>query len=231
MASSYTVDELVEDTLEHCGAVAGGFISTAQVLKYLRREADKLTSLLIKVHGARYFARYTTVATQGGLSLVSLPADFLTVLKVQWVKSSDNPVDLELAAIGDYTPLNSAAAAWNAPPRYDLQHNSLVLFPCPNAVYTLGLFYTSRLTLGASGTSVDLQPSWADALTLGAAVRITRKEKRDTTELIVEREAARQAILDQQASRDAYGLQQVADERGLTDDDEDTGPRWGSGRW
>ncbi len=200
---------------------AGQFVTDADMLLLAKSSVSRLSALLIRLFSDDYFLLTSTLTTQAGIDIVSLPANFATLRSVWWVSADNKSHPLTRADISDYDP---TAVAWESGsdlywtgarlPRYRIEANVLVLTPIPNAVYNLRVSYTTGLFITALSDTIFGQIGWAEWLICDICQRIREREQKPADEFIRDRMEAEVNIQSQAANRDRFSACQVRDTRG-----------------
>ena len=120
-----------------------------------------------------YWDKEGTVTTTASVKFVALPAD------CKWVKGVDildgtEYRELRQIAIGER---NRYGQSTDMPDAYRLTERGIDLFPTPNAVYTLRVTYSRKVTaLGASAVEVDEEEQ--DYVVWSAILKVAPSEER-----------------------------------------------------
>ena len=106
----------------------------------------------------------TTASTVDGTAYVSVPTDALIVRTV-WDSTSDRKLDrIELVTYSEYTG-RADTTAEDAPTKYMRRGGYLYLYPTPDAVYSLTIYYRKRPTLLSGASDVTaIGAEWDEPL-------------------------------------------------------------------
>ncbi len=210
-------------------------ITQTEITSMVEKSLNRLGALLNSHYGEGYFTETAQIATAPGFSLVSLPQDFETLLRVTWARDSNCPaVPLSLASVDDWDayPSSWGSMGWGgcpSAPMYRLHGSTLELFPTPDASYVLNLHYTTHLAFsepsGDNPAAVQLRQGWEDWIVCDVAIRVRQRQQKDASEFMQERMVLEDRII-QQAKRDNYSPRQIRDVRSA-----DRWCRHGRNRW
>lgn len=142
---------------------AGQFLTPADTLTLLNMSLRELSTLLARLYGDQHFTQTATLATQAGLNLVSLPANCTDVNSVTWLVDATRKVQLGHATLHDLNSTtlsqwypNAASFPFNGvggAPKYQMQGAALILWPVPQAVYSLAVNYTTGVPVSIATVS------------------------------------------------------------------------------
>ncbi len=206
-------------------------ITQTEIALMVEKSLNRLGALVNQHYGEGYFTETATLTTSAGFSLVSLPQDFETLLRVSWARDSNSPnVPLSLASVDDWDAYPSAwgSLGWGgcpSAPMYRLGGSTIELFPTPDAAYTLSIHYTTQLAFSGTTPAVQLRQGWEDWIVCDVAIRVRQRQQKDASEFTQERMLLEDKII-QQAKRDNYSPRQIRDVRSA-----DRWCRHGRNRW
>jgi hypothetical protein len=185
--------------------------TTTEALNVVKFSARRLSALVRRAYGSDYFTTTTTVTTTSGNNVVALPTNFSDLRQIAWVRSADDVVPMEMATTDDIDATGETARAWDSAPRYRMLGGSLYVYPKPNAVYTLSLYYDTGIYVTATSDSISCQPGWDEWLVLDFCIRARQSEERDASDFLTMLAKVEKDIVDQAASRDRFRVHQVRD--------------------
>lgn len=199
---------------------SGNFVTDAQAVMLLKDACERLSALVLKAYGSNYFARQSSVNTQAGVDIVSLPTGLATIEGVYWL-TGDRAVQLEHAYRLDE---DLAPRAWDAPdlyapglstaPTYRVEGNVLVLRPVPNAVYSIRIDYQTTPTIASISDTIYGQAGWREWLVLDLCEVIADREDKDPSRFTARKAKVEADIKMQAADRDRGTRPQVVDAYG-----------------
>lgn len=135
-----------------------------------------------------YYDKSGNVSTVANQAYIALPADCRRVKGVDIVISGE-PRELDQVGIAERNAYGQTAAE---PLAYRLTERGIDLFPTPNAIYTLRITYSRKVTaLGASTVEVDEE--WQDYVVWSAILKVAPSEERpmnDYQAMVAQAEAA-----------------------------------------
>lgn len=209
---------LVSEVLEECRVRLGSppftsntAITSAAALNMIKFSARRLGALVRRAFGSDYFCKPGTIATQAGLNMVSLPADFSDLRQIAWVRDDGISIPLELASVDQWLAQGEEPVSWSCAPVYRLMGNTIQFFPCPSDVYTLSIYYDGGIYVTATTDVFVIQPGWEEWLINDFCVKYRQFENKDSTDYQRERAIAQEAILVEAAQRDRFKTFEVRD--------------------
>lgn len=214
MGTSILVSEVIEEARVRMNApvfTSSTQITTTAALNLMKFSARRLSSKLRRAYGSDYFTRTGTVATQAGLNSVSLPQDFTDLHQIAWVRGTNDSIPLDVASVDEFTTPGENPQAWAGAPKYRLLANTIQLFPCPNAEYTLSLYYDTGIFIAASSDSMIIQPGWEEWLINDFCVKVRQSQNKEAVDYLRERAIAEEEILKEAAQRDRFRTHIVRD--------------------
>lgn len=195
------------------------FITTAAVLRMANQSLQRRDALLAEAYGDDYRSTTTTLATQADLNYISLPADFLKLHRLIWLRGTNDSVVVERAdadMLARLLPMEPQS--WGSRrPYYRFEGTSTVqVLPTPNQVYSLTLIYTqTTATLTTGGDTIQDGPAWTEWLVADVCVKIAQRFEDDPSIFMAERQDAEARIRRQAPQRDETQSQQLRDVEGL----------------
>jgi hypothetical protein len=214
MATSVLVSEVLEEARVRLDLPAFStttFVTSAAALNFVKFGARRLSAILRRAYGSEYFTTRTTLSTQANVDTVSLPSNFTDLRQLAWMRTSTESVPLEMASVDEWLASSEDVQPWNSAPKYRLIGQTITLYPCPNAIYTLSLYYDTGIFVTATSDTISAQPGWEEWLVLDFCIRVRQKEEKDASDFIVERESVEQEILAAAQARDRFQTHTVRD--------------------
>lgn len=191
MALNKTLSELITDTRRRADMLGSDFVSDAEITSYINKGIYRLTSKLIKFHGAKRFRKEALISVVADTASYALPSDHFQTeyLRVnlqgyRWdiPRNTTNNVDMHTSGSGHtWSEDGVSYSIWGDNIRFD---------PTPTTTYSVTHVYLANLPVtDASGTpksemdtSTDLFNSewgWDEWVTLFAAKKCLEKEESD----------------------------------------------------
>lgn len=214
MGTSILVSEVIEEARVRMNApffTSSTQITTTAALNLMKFSARRLSAKLRRAYGSDYFARTGTVTTQADLNSVSLPQDFTDLRQISWVRGANDSVPLDVASVDEFSAPGEDSQAWSGSPRYRLLGNTIQLFPCPNAEYTLSLYYDTGIFVSATSDTMVIQPGWEEWLINDFCVKVRQSQNKEAGDFLRERAIAEEEILKEAAQRDRFRTHIVRD--------------------
>jgi hypothetical protein len=224
MSHSLTLQSVVDSAvirLQIPTPAVGEFLTPAMCLDLIQSGCERLSGLVTRAFGDHYWQQTSTLATQAGLDLVSLPTDTMTISSVHWlVNNSAYP--LSRADVHEYDPRSQSGVSLTigAPPMAcsrctRLRPTLSVWFPVPNAVYSLRVAYTTGLFVTALTDTIPANLGWKEYLVNDFCEMVRQREDKDASNFTARRMEVQEQILDQAAQRDRFATYQVRDTRNV----------------
>lgn len=185
----------------------------------------ELYELLSGVHEG-YFDITATLSTTTNVDNVALPADFWRLRGVDVALDSTRWLELRQISIAERNRYSNIGNG--RPFAYRIANGGtrgqLTLYPTPDAVYQMRVFYEpTRTALAADGDSLEDWNGWADYVVHGALLRCDEREKRPTGERLAKLEQIKQRIITGAGERRAAEPEYLVTGRDTYD------PPWGWG--
>lgn len=193
-------------------------VTQAEITLMCERSLSRLAGILSEAYPEGYQISTASLATQAGVGLVSLPSDFERLLRVAWLFAGDRPeITLQVADVDNWEPWPGSWSSYNGwlfgmSPSYRVQGMTLGLFPTPDAIFNLKLWYVPSLLFTGGTPSVQLRQGWDDWLVCDVAVRVRQRQQKDYSDFANERDRIAEKINDQ-AQRDVYSPRTIRDHR------------------
>lgn len=190
-------------------------ITTTAILDFVKRSAQKLSGIVQRAGaGEHYLTTDSVVSTVVGIPFVSLPTNALSLVRIAMVVSGDREVMLDSAPIDSWDP-NAAGFLDNIDtvPVYRVIGNTITLFPTPQQVRDLRLYYTLGFQVTSSADVLALQPFWDEYIVANCNVLVRNRQEKACPEFLQERSEAESAVISQ-IKRDRASPRQVRDLQG-----------------
>lgn len=201
--------------------------ATADVNVMINASCQRLSGILVETFGDDYFTKTAAIATVADTTTSSLPTDFYKLRSLNWLESTDNPVEIGRATLEDYAQESLLSSkAWESyPPVYRFQGASTIRWmPTPNAIYSVTCTYVySPATLSADGDTIDAGPGWEEWLVNDVCLHLAHSREESRPEFAQERADTEARIRMQAPKRDMYAPIQARDVRSRG--------RYGDGVW
>jgi hypothetical protein len=190
----------------------GEFVTSTSALALAKSSVSRLSALLTRLYGDRYFANEARLSVQTGVGLSSLPDKHLTLLGVHLIQS-DKAYELRPTMGGSYSPL---PVAWGASvlPTYRLEGNVLTFTPINQNAEQIRVTYEKPLTISAVDEIIYGNPGWDEWLVLDICEQIRDREDKDASRFTQRKYVIEEQLKSQASQRDRNGLLQVVDARG-----------------
>lgn len=168
-------------------------VTETQAVYWCQEALESLQALNAQKLGAdKHHISSIALSTQANINFVSLPADAIEVFDVIWTREADKYYRLVPAESGYVQPLGATPKNWDERfPRFRLEGNTLVFFPCPAAVYPLSIWYGQHFTVASPANTVQGRLDWQQWLELELATKCLTKKRRfaDLAEMTQRRDA------------------------------------------
>lgn len=216
MATVFNIADMTADIARRCNSptfTSSTNVTSGQVTYWLVQSARSLSALLRQKHCEdNDLLTSATLTTVADFELVSLPADFGELHALVWQKSNTDYRLLEPAALDDFQESMAPDQAWECPPKYRLEGNTIRFLPASTEAETLTLIYTNHMDLTGetnfqSRLDADL---W---ITLTVCERVLGAKGRDPSAFIAEKQMLEANLFAPSRRRDAYGPSTIRDVR------------------
>lgn len=150
-----------------------------------------------------YFDTDTTAPTVAAQAYVDLPATFWR-LRGADILIAGKYRELKQIGFGERNDFQTSGRPQAYRSAAGGARGRLVLYPTPNAVYTIRINYVPTVTaLSADADSIEAYNAWSDYVIVGALLRLDQREERPLMERQQELERLRQRIVKAAGSRRA----------------------------
>lgn len=186
-------------------------ITSAMILDLVKVATELLAGLVGSAASAElYFATSAVLTTAPGIDTVALPAGFVSLLRLSWQKSATQDLPLEVASVDNF---DAWPGTWSGvTPRYRLLGETIQLFPTPDAVHTLNVFYATGLSPTAATDQLVLRAGWDLWIGLQTAMLVRARQQKDPSDLGALLGKV-EGDLRAQLKRDRWGVRRVRDVR------------------
>jgi hypothetical protein len=208
VARTVSLTTITEDIRQRCDLptfTSSTFITSTAVTRFINVSLQRLYGLLQQVHGEEYFAKSTTLSPSSATT--ALPSDFLRVLKMLWLRGTNDIVEVPRAKLDELYWTQESAQAWTSP-RYRLQGTNVLWHPVPNQTYSVKLFYVYAPADLASGSDTfDAGPGWEEFVVADVCRMIDERQDKPTQTWLAMLGDAERRIREQAPRHDGDGLQ------------------------
>lgn len=163
-------------------------------------------------------ASLSTVANTSELALSSL-TNFGELYRLVWVETTDHLVELNETPIQNFEPSGYNPRDWqrtgrNKPGYRLVGPATLVLTPCPSAVYPLWIWYTAHTPVATAADTFQGRLDWDRWVVLDVCWRVSVSKKRDGSVFVAERNTLAQSIFSPQRERSPTARRTIRDIEG-----------------
>lgn len=157
-----------------------GYFTETQVGQWINNALKEVEKLLSASYENWHIKCATTSSVVGQTDYV-LPSDFLKVNRVEYILSSANSDKQTLQAI-TMNQQDLIQSGNSTPEAFFLRRNRIVLFPPPDSIKTLKLFYTFRIPEMTDDLEVpDIPEEYRELIAIIAAMNGFIKDGRDAS--------------------------------------------------
>lgn len=191
------------------------WVTTAAVNSLINESLQGLAALLISCYGDDYYAAVSNITATANTSTTTLPTRCIKVLKLWWVRGTDDVMPITRGNADDTLLANYSAKSWTEyAPRYRLLGTSSVRWlPTPNANYTVACEHVALpADLSADDDTVECGPGWEQWAINDVCAKIAIKEEKDPSPYFAARadwEMRLKAQAPDRAESDALQLRDV----------------------
>ena len=214
-----SAQELIDRARQRADFQGNPFLNdVAELLPWCRESYKELWDLMISAYGEDYLVAQSVLAVPpqgaGTIEISTIdPPFYKAVAFIRLVNGigsvlrrfnlQDQALDTNRYSWGDRIDLY-----------YRITGNSIFFQPVPNATESVVLLYIPQATLDAVNEEIDPSAEpWAEYIVIDLAIKMRRKEQSDTADLMLEKEAMKQRIIQMATPRDAASPQRVIDVR------------------
>lgn len=213
MATNVLVSDILEEIrvrLNEPTVSSTTFWSSTVALNMLKYSARRLSGIIRRTN-SDYFTVNSTITTQAGVNVVSLPSDCTDVRQIAWMRSETDSVPLQLATVDDWLEPSENVEAWSGAPLYRVMGNTVMLFPTPNAAYDLSIYYDTGIFVDETTDLIATQPGWEEWMVLDVCIRARQREEKDARDFMAERAKVEAEIVTQSSKRDRFRQHVIRD--------------------
>lgn len=218
MATTFQTSEILADVARLANVPAFSTtsnVTSGQCTYWLVQSARTLSALLRQRMGSdNDFVASASLTVPAGLGLVSLPADCGEVHAVLWVKSSRDYQLCDGASQDDLEEGSEAEQAWESPPTYRVEGQTLAVFPPSTDAEDLIVYYTTHLDLSGGATSYISRLDTDRWLTLDVLCKVLAAKQRDYSLFAAEKAQVEALLLSPARTRDPNTISTIRDTRG-----------------
>lgn len=183
MARSFTLAEMTTMIRQRCDLEGSTHVTDGEIQTLISSAVAQLHSILVN-SGLRYYESEDPVTTVAGTATYALPAAYFGTVGVDYVEASGTRRALVEFMAQDRNYFTSTGQG--LPQAYAVVGANLVLYPTPNAVYSVKHVYipqpTKYTSATSSATSVDVvTPDGEEFVVSTAAVWALLKEESDVS--------------------------------------------------
>lgn len=189
-----------------------GFFRDSDLNVLINVSNQKLNTLVAALK-EDYFTTSVTFPTVSGTKSYTLPTDFRALRRIEHYNASD-PGDIQKISkwhfpnseLGDDWPFTASGR----PTQYIIRGTQLDLYPIPDAVYTLRLYYDQRKANLTGDAEIPSSPlDFHDMIALDVAVLARQKNQEDASDLRVLYNERRDELITAFADRDGAEADKV----------------------
>lgn len=153
--------------------------TSTQALAWVVEGLESLQALnQQKLGDDKYHISSVDLSTQASINTLSLPSDAIEVFDVLWAEDDNTVHRLLPASAGDIEPFGHDAREWDCPPTFRIEGNTLALYPCPDQVYDISIWYGSHFNVTSGSDTFQGRLDWQRWITLFLCVQsLTRKRR------------------------------------------------------
>jgi len=211
MPVNFLVSDVIEDARVRCDFDefdADSTLTATSVLNMVIESTLRLSGVVRTVYNADYFETSGDVSTTASVAYVALPTNCTRLLRIFWVRGSDDFVELQRA---EQQETNAWTDGWSGRvPVYRLRSNGINFFPTPDAVYTVRLVYDTGIIVAATTDTIAGEPGWREWLTYDLCRKFRQFEEKDSQEFLQGQKDVEQ-LIKSLAPRDHAGIRTVRD--------------------
>ena len=155
-------------------------VTESQAVFWCQQALEALQALNAQHLGVdKHHISSINLPTQVGINFLSLPSDAIEVFDVIWRKDIDKAVRIVPAESKWVLPLGFQPRLWDRElPRFRLEGTSLVLYPCPAAVYQISIWYGQHFTVASPASTIQARLDWQNWIELDLACKCLARKRR-----------------------------------------------------
>lgn len=200
MARTFTLNDLIEDVRVRTDLQNDtGFVSDAEITRYLNQSITEWYELVVQSRGEEYFLQIDTIKTEVGVTDYELPEDFyrLAGVDIEYCGRTISLRPLPFAERAKY--LNDKSAPH--PSRYHVMgHRTgdlLFLVPAPRSEMRVEVYYiptAPSLDVDTRDEKIDGISGWEEYAVVDTAIKVMQKGDRDVSVLLLQKAKLEQRI-------------------------------------
>jgi hypothetical protein len=176
---SSSLQQLQQDALLRADMVNSSFVTPQELTRYINQGITELYEQLC-VASQDYYLSNVNIQTNSTTDTYALPADFF------WLRGVDINLGGQQVCPArrfnweerDIYKLQGTGWYWGQTFAYDLRGNTIVLFPAPQGIYGVVLwYYPIAPTLSAPDDTFDAVNGWDELITLSCAIKMLTREE------------------------------------------------------
>lgn len=213
MATNVLVSSVIEEIrfrLDHPAFTTTTAITSTAVLNLVQYSARRLSGIIRRTN-SDYFTTTTTIPTVASTATVALPSNMSDLIQVAWLRSPTESVPLERASVDELLVPTEDVRAWSGAPLYRLEGGNIRLFPTPDQVYTLSVYYDTGIYVSATSDNIACQPGWEEWIVLDCCIRARQREEKDAGDFMMMLAKVEADIVKQASTRDRFRTSEIRD--------------------
>lgn len=217
MATTISVSKILTNVAQLIGVPAFATntnVTEAQAITWCQQALESLQAMNAQTLGAdHHHISSVVIPTQVNINFVSLPSDAIEVFDVLWKRDTERTYRLLPAEAIFVLPLNAEPEAWEQPPRFRIEGNTLVLFPPPAQVYQLSIWYGQAFTVANTASTIQGRLDWQNWIELDVAIKCLVRKRRlvDVADFTGRRDALSAALFSPGRQRMRAGPSRIVD--------------------
>lgn len=180
------------------------FVTTTAVNSFINQSLQAYYAILLECFGDNYFAASSTITTNDGVAVSSVPSRFTKLISLYWLRGTNDAVKILPANATEIGLYSLGSVPWtDYAPRYRLSGATFEWFPTPSAEYPVRCDYMALpANLSADADIFDGGNGWEEWVVLDVCRKIAGKEEKDPSTWLTERADVEQRIRKQAPDRD-----------------------------
>jgi hypothetical protein len=183
MANLVTLTQVREDIRERMQLPTFGAstaVTTTAINRLINKALRAYAALRAELYGDGYQLARADITATASVLTTALPTGAQNVLKLYWLRTTTDPVEIRLADIDGYSELYRQTPQNWSRPRYRLEGANILWLPTPLATYSVKLLYTlPNADLVADGDTFDGGYEGDEWVVSWVCIRLAQREKRD----------------------------------------------------
>jgi hypothetical protein len=173
--------------------------TTAAVNALVNESLQGLAALLIGCYGDEYYSTTATLTATANTATTSLPTRCIKVLKLWWIRGTDDVVPICRGNADDTMLANYSAKSWtDYSPRYRLLGTaSIQWLPMPSASYSVACHHVALpADLSGDSDTVECGLGWEQWVINDVCSKLAAREEKDPTAFLMARADWERRILE-----------------------------------